>query len=518
MKLKRCTNCNNDLPLSKYSTITGTTRPRSKCKKCTATLAKEYRELKKDSNYKSRIQVSEIVTDPTRTHKDCKKCGLRFPLTSFSKKSKGNRYACWNNTCLKCDKVYQEYIKSISRKSGRKPTLEKRLSSHANIDVKPIINSQTIDNTLYCAATKIALVDEAKHPLRPTVDNTRITSIMYNLSRGSLTDSEFKTQLNDNSPTEFNPDKLARQLLGRKKRSNIRNRQIHLTAQELSAIIQKQTIDGKLICAASGLPLIIKQGHSLQPSIDRIDNNIDYIQSNIQIVSKAFNIGRNISEFNVAKESWKLILESLKLTPLNFFKDERGLKFSVIQKNRDRQHTPKIKLRPSQCTIALTDNDTINWLYSDFHYIGKCYSKYNIAVFHEGKLIAGLSIRHPSRQQAGDWEISRMCCNFDYRVHGIWSYIMRWIQDRKLITGKLVTYSDNRLFTGNVYEKMGFIKDKSIKADYYWVKDGVRYHKSAMRKTEIEKLTNKTEKQLREEQGYTQVWDMGKVKWTLFIK
>ena len=97
-------------------------------------------------------------------------------------------------------------------------------------------------------------------------------------------------------------------------------------------------------------------------------------------------------------------------------------------------------------------------------------------------------------------------------VHGMWSYIVKWIRDKQLIKGKLVTFSDNRLFSGNVYEKMGFDLERKVAKDYYWMKDGVRHHKSTLRKTGSE-----TETVQRESEGYEKVWDIGKKKWSLVI-
>ena len=79
----------------------------------------------------------------------------------------------------------------------------------------------------------------------------------------------------------------------------------------------------------------------------------------------------------------------------------------------------------------------------------------------------------------------------------------------------IVSFSDNRLFSGAVYEKIGFKFDGTIPSDYYWVKGIHRHHKSALRKTKEEKLTGLTETQLREAQGYKKIWDLGKKRWVL---
>jgi hypothetical protein len=64
---------------------------------------------------------------------------------------------------------------------------------------------------------------------------------------------------------------------------------------------------------------------------------------------------------------------------------------------------------------------------------------------------------------------------------------------------------------------MGFTIERHVKPDYYWCKDGKRYHKSALRKTKEEKQTGLTEYQLRESQGYHRIYDLGKIKWSMHI-
>jgi predicted acetyltransferase len=99
-----------------------------------------------------------------------------------------------------------------------------------------------------------------------------------------------------------------------------------------------------------------------------------------------------------------------------------------------------------------------------------------------------------------------------YRVHGIWSKLFtEFIRNQSPIS--VVSFSDNRLFSGGVYEKMGFRYDGEVLPDYYWIRNGSRYHKSAMRKTTAEKMSGLTEKILRENQGYRRIWDLGKKRW-----
>ncbi len=102
-------------------------------------------------------------------------------------------------------------------------------------------------------------------------------------------------------------------------------------------------------------------------------------------------------------------------------------------------------------------------------------------------------------------------------VHGIWSKLLKiFIQKNNPFS--IVSFSDNRFFSGDVYSKMGFKFDGEIRPDYYWVKGNHRYHKSGLRKTSMEKNTKLTESELRESEGYRKIWDLGKKRWVLKVK
>lgn len=214
------------------------------------------------------------------------------------------------------------------------------------------------------------------------------------------------------------------------------------------------------------------------------------------------------------------LCKSSKYKFLMFFEDEWLYKQDIC-KNIIKNYLGINKykpIRPKKCKIKLIPYKLSCNFYNKFHVQGGCKSKYHIGIFYKKQLICCMSIRKPSRLNSGDWEISRMCSDFEYKVHGIWSYILSKKHFKKLFKGKLVTFSDNRLFNGNVYEKMGMSFIKNIRRDYFWVKGYDRSHKSKLRKTKKEKLGNKTEVKLREDQGFHRIWDLGKIKWEKIIE
>jgi hypothetical protein len=60
-----------------------------------------------------------------------------------------------------------------------------------------------------------------------------------------------------------------------------------------------------------------------------------------------------------------------------------------------------------------------------------------------------------------------------------------------------------------VYEVLGFELIGTTKYTPHYIKNGLRYSNSSLRKTTEEQMTNKTEFELRKSQGYDRIWDCG---------
>lgn len=208
--------------------------------------------------------------------------------------------------------------------------------------------------------------------------------------------------------------------------------------------------------------------------------------------------------------------ETAKLNGFSFlsvFEDEWRQKRNVIEniiRNRLGIFPIRKFFRPKDVVVQSVTSQKADDLYDEFHYIGGCNSKLNYGVFVEDVLIGAASFRRPSRQNIKQsFEISRMVMNPCYMVHGIWSHILhRFIKE--FTPTSIVSFSDNRLFSGEVYKKMGFTCDGIVPPDYFWTKNNRRFHKSSLRKPPG---YYKTETHLRESEGYQKIWDLGKIRW-----
>lgn len=84
---------------------------------------------------------------------------------------------------------------------------------------------------------------------------------------------------------------------------------------------------------------------------------------------------------------------------------------------------------------------------------------------------------------------------------------------------KIVTFSDNCVSHGNLYETNGFIATKNLPPDYTYLIQGSRKHKFGYRLRKFREDPNLlwkpglTEKQLAELNSLLRIWDAGKIRW-----
>ena len=197
------------------------------------------------------------------------------------------------------------------------------------------------------------------------------------------------------------------------------------------------------------------------------------------------------------------------------YEDEWSLKRPQMQRliqNRLGATEPRVVLRASQAKVQQVSSNESNKFYDEFHYIGRCRAMVNYGAFVDGRLAACCSFSNPTRQSRHPWELVRMASDPSFRIHGVWGKLLKsFVSERH--PSSIVSFSDNRLFDGHVYSKLGFEHDGDTPQSYYWVKNGKRFNKSGLRKQGTERTSAMTETQLRQAQGYAKIWDLGKKRW-----
>lgn len=170
--------------------------------------------------------------------------------------------------------------------------------------------------------------------------------------------------------------------------------------------------------------------------------------------------------------------------------------------------------RKTNVSFITSTKDFLN----EVHIQGECPAKYKIGAFYNNELVAVMTfgskrIFTNSKSSEDSYELIRYASK--YNIPGIASKMFKFFM-RKVNPKEIISYCDLRWGTGNIYEQLGFQKEDKTYIGYWYVKDGIRYHRYKFRKSELVKKgydKNKSETEIMKSLGYEKVFDCGVAKY-----
>jgi hypothetical protein len=127
---------------------------------------------------------------------------------------------------------------------------------------------------------------------------------------------------------------------------------------------------------------------------------------------------------------------------------------------------PLTKLRASKLELRKLDNNKqFKDFFAKFHLDGHTNASFAYGLFHNDILVSCLSFRKSFADKS--WEIARFANDYSYLVHGNGGRLIK--EFKREFGERLITFSNNRLSVGNVYQQLGFKEiTKTIDPSYYY--------------------------------------------------
>lgn len=199
---------------------------------------------------------------------------------------------------------------------------------------------------------------------------------------------------------------------------------------------------------------------------------------------------------------------------IHIFEDEWVFKKDIVKsilKNKLGFVDCRIFARKTK--VVKIDHHTTKEFMDSYHIYGYKRCTKNYGLYYDGELVSVMTFsktNHSRKQNI--WEIDRFATKFDTQViGGAGKLFKEFIDD---INPEIVmSYVDLRYGDGQVYSNIGFELQSVTEPRYFYTKGNQRIHRYALRKTEEENKTGKTEFELRSEQGYYRIYDCGHNKW-----
>jgi len=203
---------------------------------------------------------------------------------------------------------------------------------------------------------------------------------------------------------------------------------------------------------------------------------------------------------------------------ITIFEDELLNKPSIVfSRIRQALYKSKQRIFARKCQLIEIDSKTANTFFKNNHIQGKSTALIRYGLFYKDELVAvasaGNLIRKHTNSGKKILELKRFCSLLDVSIVGgagkLFKAIRIYAEDNDYELIK--SYCDMRYANifKPVYEVLGFELEGFTKYTPHYIKAGQRWRNFTLRKTSSEKLTNKTEWELRREQGYDRIWDCG---------
>ena len=199
---------------------------------------------------------------------------------------------------------------------------------------------------------------------------------------------------------------------------------------------------------------------------------------------------------------------------IHIWEDDWDFKKDIIKSqiiNWLNLNTEKVFAR--KCEInEIEDNKLIREFLDKNHIQGYTRSVKKIGIFYKSVLIGLMTFdkfEGRKKMKEDEWNLSRFCCKLNTNVIGGASRLLKYFIN-KYKPKKLITYADRSWSNGDLYHKLGFKIFNESKADYKYLINKNRLHKSNFKKSNLN--TTLSESAFMEKSNIYRIWDCGKIK------
>jgi hypothetical protein len=179
------------------------------------------------------------------------------------------------------------------------------------------------------------------------------------------------------------------------------------------------------------------------------------------------------------------------------------------------------KIWARKCEIKeIYDNKLVRSFLNENHIQGFIGSKFKVGLFFENELVSLMTFGEMrkslgQKSKKNTYELLRFCNKLNYSVVGGASKLFSYFTKNNEVS-EIISYSLNSYSDGNLYKNLNFELIGNTSLNYYWCKNGIRYHRFNFRKDKLVKMgydPSKTEVNIMNDLGYYRIFDCGSKKW-----
>jgi hypothetical protein len=218
----------------------------------------------------------------------------------------------------------------------------------------------------------------------------------------------------------------------------------------------------------------------------------------------------------------KNYFSDLGINLISIWEDDWQIKSEIVKSFILNKVGKSKKVGARKCEIKMISYSLSRSFLESNHLQGDCKSSIRIGLFNDNELVSLMTFSKPrialgGKNNKGEYELTRFCNLVGYNVVGGASRLLKYFKT-SYDPIKIISYSDNLISNGDLYEKLGFSLSSVSKPGYWYLINGVREHRFNWRKSRLVKLgfdSSKTEEEIMNENGYYRIYNGGNKKWIL---
>jgi hypothetical protein len=158
------------------------------------------------------------------------------------------------------------------------------------------------------------------------------------------------------------------------------------------------------------------------------------------------------------------------------------------------------------------------------HIQGYVPSNINLGLFFNNNLVSLMTfgknrniLNHKNVKD--EYEILRFSSLNFHLVRGGASKLLKYFIEQ-YSPSKIISFSNNDIGVGNLYKTLNFIDEGHTGLNYWWYKDGIKYHRSNFMKHKLVaegEDPNKTEYEIMKSRGFSKIYGSGNTKWVKYF-
>jgi hypothetical protein len=174
----------------------------------------------------------------------------------------------------------------------------------------------------------------------------------------------------------------------------------------------------------------------------------------------------------------------------------------------------KTKIYARKCDVRLVSSKDCRIFLNSNHIQGYSNSRYKLGLFYQDELVSVMTFGWRKINNKKEFELIRFCNKINYNIIGSASKLFKYFLDN-FEYNNIVSYADISIFTGELYEKLGFKFIHLSKPNYYWILNGERHHRFKFNKKRLIKLgfdKNKSGLSIMESLGAYRIYSCGQLR------